>query len=143
MKSIVCRIQSVTNNFVWGHFNQTYGGDHFEKYRNTESPVSSVHGILKARIVTRVGSHSLLQGIFLNQGSNPHCRQILYSLSHQGSPRVITKLTVKSKCYIMLQQLTSTIHISKLCQQAEITTGRGLPIHFCLEISYALVIGET
>ena len=34
-----------------------------------------------------VGSHSLLQGIFLTQGLNPglsHCRQILYSLSHQG-----------------------------------------------------------
>ena len=37
---------------------------------------------------TGVGSHSLLQGIFLNQGSNPgllHRRQILYQLSHQGS----------------------------------------------------------
>ena len=37
-----------------------------------------------------VGSHSLLQGIFLTQGSNPgllHCRQILYPLSHQGSPQ--------------------------------------------------------
>jgi len=37
-----------------------------------------------------VGSHSLLQGIFPTQGSNPgllHCRQILYHLSHQGSPR--------------------------------------------------------
>ena len=36
---------------------------------------------------TGVGSHSLLQGIFLTQGSNPgllHCRQILYCLSHQG-----------------------------------------------------------
>ena len=35
------------------------------------------------------GSHSLLQEIFLAQGSNPgllHCRQILYCLSHQGSP---------------------------------------------------------
>ena len=35
------------------------------------------------------GSHSLLQGIFLNQGSNlglPHCRRILYQLSRQGSP---------------------------------------------------------
>ena len=32
-------------------------------------------------------SHSLLQGIFLTQGSNPgflHCRQILSHLSHQG-----------------------------------------------------------
>ena len=39
---------------------------------------------------TGVGSCSLLQGIFPNQGSNsglPHCRQILYQLSHQGSPK--------------------------------------------------------
>ena len=38
---------------------------------------------------TGVGCHSLLQGIFLNQRLNPgllHSRQILYHLSHQGSP---------------------------------------------------------
>ena len=38
---------------------------------------------------TGVGSHSLLQGFFPTQGSNPgllHCRQILYQPSHQGSP---------------------------------------------------------
>ena len=37
---------------------------------------------------TGAGRHSLLQGIFLTQGSNLgllHCRQILYCLSHQGS----------------------------------------------------------
>ena len=37
---------------------------------------------------TGVGSLSLLQGIFPTQGLNPglpHCRQILYQLSHQGS----------------------------------------------------------
>ena len=37
----------------------------------------------------RVSSRSLLQEIFPTQGSNPglpHCRQILYHLSHQGSP---------------------------------------------------------
>ena len=36
-----------------------------------------------------MGSHSFLQGIFLTQGSNlglPHCKQVLYYLSHQGSP---------------------------------------------------------
>ena len=36
-----------------------------------------------------IGSHSLLQGIFLTQGSTLgllHYRQILYCLSHQGSP---------------------------------------------------------
>ena len=38
---------------------------------------------------TRVGCYSLFQGIFPTQGLNPgflHCRQILYHLSHQGSP---------------------------------------------------------
>ena len=38
---------------------------------------------------TRVGSLSILQGIFPTQGSNPglpHCRWILYQLSHRGSP---------------------------------------------------------
>ena len=36
-----------------------------------------------------VGSLSLLQGIFPTQALNPdllHCRQILYQLSHKGSP---------------------------------------------------------
>ena len=44
-------------------------------------PVTSVHGILQARILDRVGCHALLQGIFLTQGSNAHllhCRQILH-----------------------------------------------------------------
>ena len=39
-----------------------------------------------------VGSLSLLQGIFPIQGSNPglpHCRWILYQLSHKGSPRML------------------------------------------------------
>ena len=47
---------------------------------------SSVHGIFQARVHCRF----LLQGIFLTQKSNPglsHCRQTLYHLSHQGSPR--------------------------------------------------------
>ena len=46
-----------------------------------------VHGILQN---TGVGSLSLLQGIFPTQGSNPglpHGRQVLYQLSHRGSPR--------------------------------------------------------
>ena len=41
---------------------------------------------------TGVGSLSLLQGIFPTQGWNPgllHCRQILYQLSHKGSPRIL------------------------------------------------------
>ena len=45
---------------------------------------------------TGVGSLSLLQGIFPNQGSNPglwHCRRILYQLNHQGSPRILEWVT--------------------------------------------------
>ena len=41
---------------------------------------------------TGVGSPSLLQRIFPTQGSNPglpHCRWILYQLSHKGSPNVL------------------------------------------------------
>ena len=45
---------------------------------------SSVHGISQARILG-VGCHFLHRGIFQTQGLNPglpHCRQILYCLSH-------------------------------------------------------------
>ena len=55
-----------------------------ESWRTFLCSSSVVHGILQARI--RVGSLSLLQGIFLTQGSNPglaHCRWILYLLSHK------------------------------------------------------------
>ena len=41
---------------------------------------------------TGVGSLCLLQGIFPTQESIPvlpHCRQILYQLSHKGSPRIM------------------------------------------------------
>jgi len=43
---------------------------------------------------TGVGSFSFLQGIFPTQGLNPdlwRCRQILYQLSHKGSPKMIIK----------------------------------------------------
>ena len=42
---------------------------------------------------TGVGCHFFLQGILPTQGSNsnlPCCRQILYHLSHQGSPCMCT-----------------------------------------------------
>ena len=48
---------------------------------------------------TGVGIRSLLQGIFPSQRSNPGllpCRQILYQLSHQGSP--FKKEKEKGKC---------------------------------------------
>ena len=72
-------------------------------------PGSSIHGIFQARVLEwgaiafseeyRSGYHFLLQGIFPTQGSNlglPHCRQILYHLSHQGSHSLIPKINVGS-----------------------------------------------
>ena len=53
-------------------------------------PDSSVHGDFPGKN-TGVGCHALIQGICLAQGSNPglpHCRWILYHLSHQGSPQM-------------------------------------------------------
>ena len=52
---------------------------------------SSVHGDSPGKNIG-VGCHALLQGIFPTQESNPglsHCRQILYYLSHQGSPKIL------------------------------------------------------
>ena len=54
-------------------------------------PGSSVHGDSSGKN-TGVRCPALLQGIFPIQGSNPglqHCRQILYHLSHEGSPRIL------------------------------------------------------
>ena len=41
------------------------------------------------------GSLSLLQGIFSTQGLNPghpHCRHILYQLSHKGGPSLLQQI---------------------------------------------------
>ena len=53
-------------------------------------PGSSVHEDSPSKN-TEVDCHALLQGILQTQGSNPsllHYRQMLYYLSHQGSPIV-------------------------------------------------------
>ena len=52
-------------------------------------PGSSIHGDSPGKN-TGVGCHAHLQGIFPTRGSNqglPHCRRILYHLSHQGSTK--------------------------------------------------------
>ena len=54
--------------------------------RDCSPPGSSVHGDSLGRNIG-AGFHTLLQRIFPTQGSNPglpHCRQILYHLSHQA-----------------------------------------------------------
>ena len=49
-----------------------------------------------------MGCHSLLQGIFPIQRSNPglpHCRQILYQLSHKRSPREVKAIVFPAVKY--------------------------------------------
>ena len=70
----------------------------------TSSPGSAVHGILQAGILEWVAMHFsrgsswrtyvswITGGFSLTQELNPalpHCRRILYHLSHQGSPRIL------------------------------------------------------
>ena len=53
---------------------------------------------------TGVGCHSLLQGIFPTQWWNlglPYCRQILYRLSHQGSPNTFYFLLIYFECQLL------------------------------------------
>ena len=73
-------------------------------------PGSSVHGILQARTLEWVDT--LLQGIFPTQGSNTNLlnfRQILYQLSHQGSPNYV----LYSMVLWYSKYLTIKIHITK------------------------------
>ena len=53
-----------------------------------------------------MGSSSLRQGVFPTQGSNPrlpHFGQILYQLSHRGSPRILERVA-----YSLLQGIFPT-----------------------------------
>ena len=68
-------------------------------------PGFSVHGDSPGKN-TGVGCHALLQGTFLTQGLNPglpHCRWILYRLSHQGSP--INCIAKNNSTYLRLSPL--------------------------------------
>ena len=54
---------------------------------------------------TGVGSFSLLQGIFSTQGLNPglpHCKRILYQLSHKGSPRILECVKLPALFYSLM-----------------------------------------
>ena len=80
-------------------------------------PGSSVHGDSPGKN-TRVHCHALLQGIFPTQGSNPgipHCRQILYHLSHEGSPGKVEWWP--SERYAMSQNLWIWVHLEKATLQ--------------------------
>ena len=78
---------------------------------------------------TPVGCHALLWGIFLIQGQNPcllHCRQVLYHLSNQGSP----------KCYQYLSALLlSLANIIRFWIPLSVTWGTFAHSQFCFPAS--------
>ena len=66
-------------------------------------PGSPVHGILQARILKWVAMPSS-RGSSSTQGSNlglPHCRWILYHLSHQGSPLNRNPVSKKNNQFLL------------------------------------------
>ena len=78
---------------------------------NCSPPGSSAHGIFQASIL-EVGSHSLLQGIFLTQGSNLgllHCRQILH---HCATWEVLNNTNIFSRALCLAE---NEILIHSLC----------------------------
>ena len=84
---------------------------------------------------TGVGSLYLLQGIFSTQESNPglpHCRQMIYHLSHQGS-----HLDDCSVQFSSVAQLCPT-----LCNPMNRSTP-GLPVHHQLWSSLRLMCIES
>ena len=94
-------------------------------------PGSSVHGEGPGKN-TGVGSHSLLQGIYLTQVSNPgflHCRQIIYHLSRQGLPHKGNDLQLsKISVYPSLRKLSSMRKLS-----AKISREHVLPQALCFQ----------
>ena len=83
---------------------------------------SSVHGDSPSKN-TRVGCPALLQGIFPTQGLNPvlpHCRWILYHLSHHRSPSAHTHTHTHTHTHIYIYRY---IYISEsLCYISETNT---------------------
>ena len=99
-------------------------------------PGSPVHGILQARN-TGVGSHSLLQWIFLTQGLNPgllHCRQIPYFLSLSW-PLLIPKYHIESEvaqsCPTLCDPMDCSLRLLHLWDSPGKNTGVGC--HFLLQ----------
>ena len=96
---------------------------------------SSVHGGSPGKD-TGVGCHTLLQGIFPTQGSNPglpYCRQILYRLNYQGSPGMVAVQ------FISVAQLCPT-----LCNPMDYGTP-DFPVHQFPELAQTHVrqVGDT
>ena len=89
---------------------------------DSSPPGSSVHGDSPGK-KTGVDCHSLLQGIFPAEGSNPgliHCRLSLYHPSHLGSLRGVEQVSSEISLFSHLEpflycSLYRRFHFKKFC----------------------------
>ena len=106
-------------------------------------PGSSAHGDSPGKN-TRVGCHTLLQGIFQTQGSNPsllHCRWRLYCLSHQGSPRILEWVAIPSSRGSSRSRNQTCFSWSPALPGGFFTTEpQGKPIYACMYICTFLAV---
>ena len=106
----------------------------------------SVHGDSPGKN-TGVGCHTLLQGIFPIQRLNPglpHCRQILYQLSYQRSPKIagVGSLSLLQQIFLTQELNWGLLHcrrilyqLTSLCFSESISCEK--------EISPAILINKT
>ena len=81
----------------------------------------TVHGILQARILEWV-AFPFSRGIFPTQGWNPgllHCRQILYQLSHEGSPKNtgMGSLSLLQRIFLTQESNQGLLHCRRILYQ--------------------------
>ena len=105
-------------------------------------PGSSVYGDSPGKN-TGVGCYALLQGIYSTQESNsalPHCRQILYHLSHQGSTPQNTEVGSLS----LLQEIFPTQGSSPCLLHWQVDSlplsHLGSPIYVCIFVVVQLCL---
>ena len=105
----------------------------------------TVGGILQARILDWV-PFPFSRGIFPNQGSNPglpHCRRILYQLSHQGSPKALREdvfLLLLSRSVVRTRhQVQDILCLVAVLLQFLPRLSLGFPPCMCLSVSSSLL----
>ena len=87
---------------------------------------------------TGVGSLSLLEGIFPTQGLNPglpHCRRMLYQLSHKGSPQQHFPKLLPHRASSPPSTVPSSRHFLSV-QNFPDSLPMGAPFSFCSFFNY-------
>ena len=83
---------------------------------------------------TGMGCHSLLQKIFPTQESNPgllHCRQMLYRLSHQGSPSMKERFGQNTHTHTTSDLVSSSVSSNTLMQAIRVESHIDISSQWC------------